>query len=44
MQHMADIIALLMSIHQAGYNMIPQWGWRQAIDAYLIDKLSRFVK
>lgn len=38
--YLVESLGTLMTIHQAGVNMIPQFGWRQAIEAWSYSKLE----
>lgn len=44
MEHIAELLSLSINLHNAGYNMIPQLGWMQAIEAFIVPKLSKYNK
>jgi hypothetical protein len=37
-EHIYQGLALAINMYHAGYNMIPQVGWQQAIEAWAADK------
>lgn len=42
--HFVNLIALGINLYNAGYNMIPQYGWMQALEAVIYTKFARFTK
>lgn len=41
LQALPNAIAFSINAHQAGFNMIPQLGWKQAVEAWAASKVTK---